>query len=104
MKLLPPAEGKCAICAVDHPDGEPHDAQSLYYQYRFQALRGRWPTWADAIAHCHPDIRKFWEMALREKGYWSEPEDGEPIADPPNESIRQIIENDNNPMIVEKHP
>lgn len=50
MMLLPPPPGTCPICAVKHDPTWPHNAQSLYYQYRFYGIRGRWPTWADAAA------------------------------------------------------
>lgn len=91
MMLLPPRPGVCPICAHDHAPDQPHNAQSLYYQYRFFGVRGRWPTWADAIAHCAPVLQEQWRTILEEKGYWTEPEDGEPIADPPAESICQPI-------------
>ena len=91
MMLLPPKEGTCPICAVDHEDTAPHNQGSMYYQYRFYGVRGRWPTWSDAIAHCDEQTRMLWEQALRDEGAWSEPEDGEPIADPPRESITQPI-------------
>lgn len=91
MQLLPPKPGTCPICAVEHPDDAPHNQQSLYYQYRFYARRSRWPTWADAIAHCTEGVRRAWEDQLREHNAWSEP-DGEPIADPPGESINQLVE------------
>lgn len=94
MKLLPPKEGTCPVCARDHEQDMPHDVQSLYYQYRFHAIRHRWPTWADALAHCSDKMRQRWEQLLREKGVWSEPEDGDPIADPPNESFRHLIDTD----------
>lgn len=92
MMLLPPAEGTCPICARAHEAQQPHDAQSLYYQFRFYGVRGRWPTWADAVAHCSDVVRAHWERELRARNAWSEPKDGEqPIADPPGESIRQPI-------------
>lgn len=91
MQLLPPKPGTCPICAVDHPADQPHNQQSLYYQYRFYGVRGRWPTWADAIAHCNDATRKHWEAELRRMGAWNEPEDGDPIADPVAESICQPI-------------
>jgi hypothetical protein len=70
----------------------PHDAQSLYYQYRFYGVRGRWPTWADAVAHCAPEVQADWRAALEDRGAWSEPPNGEePIADPPAESFHQPI-------------
>ncbi len=68
--LLPAAPGLCEQCAVDHPPEEPHNRQSIYYQYWFRSHRGRWPTWRDAIAHCEPEIREFWEEELRKEGAW----------------------------------
>jgi hypothetical protein len=91
MMLLPPKAGVCPICAVDHPPDQPHNQQSLYYQYRFYGVRGRWPTWADAMAHCAEEIRLHWERTLRDMMAWSEPENGDPIADPPQESVRQAV-------------
>lgn len=91
MMLLPPTECVCPICAVDHPPEKPHNAQSLYYQYRFFGIRGRWPTWADALAHCTPEMQAAWREALEKYGEWTEPDDGGPIADPPAESFTQPI-------------
>jgi len=90
MMLLPPPPGTCPTCAVKHGPTEAHNAQSLYYQYRFYGTHGRWPTWADAIAHCASAAREIWERELRARGAWTEPEDGLPIADPPAESLRGI--------------
>lgn len=91
MMLLPPSGEKCPICAVAHQPSQPHNAQSLYYQYRFYGVRGRWPTWADASAHCDQETRDLWEEELRSRGAWTEPESGDPIADPPAESINQPV-------------
>lgn len=91
MMLLPPPPGVCPICARDHSPDNPHDAQTLYYQYRFYGIRGRWPTWADAIAHCTPEMQAEWKQKLIKAGGWTEPADGNPIADPPAESINQPI-------------
>lgn len=91
MLLLPPKPGTCVICAVNHPPEMAHDATSLYYQYRFLGVRGRWPTWADAVAHCDPDVQAAWKKLLQEQAAWTEPAEGEPIADPPAESIHQAI-------------
>lgn len=82
MMLLPPKEGTCPICAHPHEPEAPHNQQSLYYQYRFYGIRGRWPTWADAVAHCEPGLAALWREELTRRGAWSEPADGEPIADP----------------------
>ena len=90
MLLLPPKPGTCPICATKHEAHLPHNAQSLYYQYRFYGVRGRWPTWADALAHCTSEMQAYWREALREN--WTEPPEGvDPIADPPAESINQPI-------------
>ena len=91
MMLLPPPAGTCPICATKHESHMPHNQQSLYYQYRFYGIRGRWPTWADAIAHCDPDMQSHWRAALTDGGHWSEPVDGIPIGDPPDESVHQPI-------------
>lgn len=92
MLLLPPAPTACAACGTKHEPAEPHNAQSMYYQYRFYGLRGRWPTWADAVAHCEPAIRAIWERELRERAAWTD--HPEPIADPPAETIHQTTEID----------
>ena len=83
MKLLPPPEGHCRICAVDHQPEMPHNAQSIFYGMRFKMRYGRDGTWADAIAHCDIDMRLHWEKHLRELGAWSEPPEGvDPISEP----------------------
>lgn len=64
MMLLPPAPDKCQTCAAEHAPEEPHDCGSLYYQYVFFAQHGRWPTWADAMAHCAPDVQALWRKEL----------------------------------------
>ena len=91
LKLLPPAPGRCSICATEHEPNFPHNAQSLYYQYWFYGLRGRWPTWADAVAHCDETTQSLWRSVLRKHGAWTEPE-GDPIADAPAESAHQVVE------------
>lgn len=90
MMLLPPKPGTCPACAVDHPPDAPHNAQSLYYQYRFYGLRGRWPTWADALAHCTPGVQAGWKRELERRKAWSDPGTGQAvIADPPGECVAQ---------------
>ena len=91
MMLLPPAPDTCPICAVKHEPTSPHNCQSLYYQYRFFGIRGRWPTWADAVAHCDDKTRELWQTELQRMAAWTQPESGEPIADPPQESVYQTI-------------
>lgn len=65
--LLPAKPGTCPECAVQHEPGQAHNAQSLHYQYHFFNQHGRWPTWADAIAHCDAATQAFWRQALRER-------------------------------------
>ena len=92
MLLLPPAPGTCPACAVQHARHLPHDRTSIYYQMRFYGLRGRWPTWADATAHCIPEVIEKWKLAMVYRGIeWTEPAHGDPIADPPEETISQPI-------------
>lgn len=75
FKILPPSPTACPVCAVDPAHGahEPHNAQSLYYQYAFRGEHGRWPTWKDAVAHCSLEMQAAWEKALRERGAWTQP-------------------------------
>lgn len=83
IKLLPPAEGHCRICAAQHDPTQAHNAQSLFFQTRFRLRYGRDGTWADAIAHCPEHIQRYWIGALRHIGEWSEPPVGvAPIAEP----------------------
>lgn len=72
--ILPPHPNACQVCAVNpaHDEHEPHNAQSLYYQYAFKGVHGRWPTWKDAVAHCPEEIREAWERELRNRGAWTE--------------------------------
>jgi hypothetical protein len=65
--MLPPASDVCQICAVDHAWNQPHNQQSLYYQYRFYGEHGRWPTWTDAMSHCAPEVQDAWRRDLVEK-------------------------------------
>lgn len=80
LRLLPPPADKCQFCAVDHKPTDPHDAHSLYYQFRFQRKHKRWPTWADAIAHCGQFTAALWKKKLVELGHWTETPN--PIAEP----------------------
>lgn len=105
MMLLPPPARVCPICSTKHEPELPHNATHLYYQYRFYGVRGRWPTWADAAAHCTPEIVKQWRDVMRSKGIdWTEPPAGvEPVADPPAESINQPIGDVNSPGFGPEH-
>jgi hypothetical protein len=62
LKNVPP--GTCQECAVEHPPENPHNQQSLHYQYQFMEKHGRWPTWADAMAHCAPEMKALWIKEL----------------------------------------
>lgn len=93
VTLLPPGKDGCPSCATEHRPDLPHNAQSLYYQMRFKGLRGRWPTWADAVAHCAPGMKEAWKAELQKMGAWTEPAVGvAPIADPPAESLHQAVD------------
>ncbi len=61
-------DGTCPLCAVVHAPDQPHNRDSLAYQYKFYDEYGRWPTWIDAMAHCPEQIQEFWKEALRERG------------------------------------
>ena len=61
-------EGTCPECAVRHDPAQPHNRDSLVYQYKFYDRHGRWPTWEDAMAHCTDEIKEYWKQALRERG------------------------------------
>lgn len=62
------SDGKCSQCAVKHDPGEPHNQQSLAYQYHFYAEHDRWPTWEDAMAHCSDEIYEITRQVLAEHG------------------------------------
>jgi hypothetical protein len=66
MTLMPARDGVCPECAVDHPHDQPHNQQSLIYQYRFHATHGRFPVWTDAMAHCPDAVKAAWREKLIE--------------------------------------
>jgi hypothetical protein len=70
--------GECPECGKIHDATQPHNAQSLFYQYSFYGKHGRWPTWADAIAHCDADTQALWKAALKGMNAWTEPETAGP--------------------------
>jgi len=76
VHLLPPPSDACQECAVDHRPDEPHNKDSMFYQMAFRKEHGRWPTWADAIAHCSDDAKVAIKEMLEKEGLWSEPIDG----------------------------
>ena len=61
-------EGTCPECATTHKPEMPHNQQSLAYQYKFREKHGRFPTWADAMAHCTEEVRALWTKGLQELG------------------------------------
>lgn len=68
LGLMPPRPGVCQECATDHEASQPHNQQSLSYQYDFYGKNGRWPTWKDALAHCAPAVRAAWITELKKLG------------------------------------
>lgn len=75
-RLVPPPARCCQVCAVEHDPLEPHNQQSLYYQVAFNAVQGRPPTWADALAHCDDERKTVWRRELARMEAWSEPPAG----------------------------
>lgn len=66
--LLPAKKGTCEQCATAHPPEQPHNQQSLFWQYWFYGKHGRWPKWADAMEHCSEKMKADWTRALAEHG------------------------------------
>lgn len=61
-------KGTCTECAVKHDPEQPHNKDSLTYQYKFYDSHGRFPTWADAMAHCPDAVRRMWTQELKAHG------------------------------------
>lgn len=99
LTMLPAKPGTCPLCAVDHKPDEPHNAQSLFYQMRFNIVHGRSATWADAISHCSDRVKQLWTDNLKNLDAWSEP-DGEPIAEreEPKNVMNGIDSSDRRPI------
>lgn len=76
LTILPPGKGLCPECAVKHDPTQPHDAQSLYYCFKFNLEKSRScthgaarsPTWADAMAHCSEEVKIAWIEQLTKLG------------------------------------
>lgn len=69
--VLPPPKDKCQICAVDHHPSQPHNKDSLFYQFSFcnnPVNEGRSPTWEDAMAHCTDEVKQKWTELLAGHG------------------------------------
>lgn len=68
VRILPPREGRCPVCAATHAPELPHNKDSLYYQMRFRQQHGRFPTWKDATAHCSPEAKRFFADEYAKRG------------------------------------
>lgn len=68
MMMLPAREGTCAECAIAHDPSAPHNAQSMFYQYKFYNEHGRWPNWKDAMSHCDDQTKQVWTDGLIKAG------------------------------------
>ena len=68
IKVMAPVPGTCPVCAAKHDPQEPHDRDSLYYQQRFHRGHERFPTWADAMAHCKEPMKAAWKKKLLDAG------------------------------------
>ncbi len=66
--LMPCHPDVCQECATAHSEEEPHNAQSLHYQYKFRLEHGRFPTWDDAISHCSNELKSLWIKELKKMG------------------------------------
>ncbi len=67
--FLPAPEGTCSKCAVEHEDEQPHNQQSLFWQYWFyRNSGGQWPTWSDAMEHCTDEVKGLWKKHLKKFG------------------------------------
>lgn len=68
LMLLRPRPDVCQHCATDHPPEMPHNAHSLYYQFRFNLDNKRGANWIDAMAHCSDQMRREWTIRLGDLG------------------------------------
>jgi len=68
LMLLPAPAGTCPTCAHRHPADQPHNAQTLFFQVKFQMENRRSPTWADAWAHCADPVKAAWRQGLMDLG------------------------------------
>lgn len=68
FKTLGVPPGTCEECAVKHEPDQPHNQQSLVYQYNFYDKHGQWPKWKDAMEHCTQEVKDKWIALLKEKG------------------------------------
>jgi hypothetical protein len=64
LRMMPGPPGTCPMCHVAHDPEEPHNQESLPYQMKFRSLKGRFPTWSDAMAHCTPEMQELWRANI----------------------------------------
>lgn len=57
--------GRCEACGREHEPAHPHDMDSQSYARWFYAQHCRFPTWADAMAHCPDHEKEAWTWALK---------------------------------------
>ena len=63
-----PGPGTCPVCATKHDPSDPHDIRSVYYATQFHRKNKRFPTWADAMAHCSELTKAVWMQKLTDQG------------------------------------
>ena len=68
MHILSAPQGTCPECAVVHEADQPHNKESLHYQYTFFQKHDRWPTWMDAMDHCADYTKTEWSELLAAQG------------------------------------
>ena len=68
IRVAAPSSGTCPVCATVHDPKDPHDRNSLYYLHRFHRRHKRFPTWADAMAHCSAETQEAWKKKLLNQG------------------------------------
>lgn len=62
--MIPPGKKQCQVCGTNHDSETPHDKTNTYYQIQFHREQGRYPTWADAMAHCNEEMQQLWRQSL----------------------------------------
>lgn len=78
IRIRAPGPGACRICAAVHRPDQPHDRDSLYYQNWFYKRYRRFPTWADAMAHCTDAVKAEYKSLLGRRGINTEEGGGNP--------------------------
>ena len=65
---MPTAPGTCPECGVKHGPNDPHNKESLMYQFSFYNKHGHYPTREDAMAHCSEETKRLWKEELEGRG------------------------------------